>query len=167
MSASLINSSQDTLKDLARLLLEQGETLGTAESCTGGLISAWITALPGSSAWFKGGVVAYANEIKATLLGVPEDILRTHGAVSEAVAMAMAAGAANALGATHSLAVTGIAGPDGGTKDKPVGTVWLGWHVAGQTFAQHCLFAGNRDEIRAQAARSAMQGILDLLKTET
>lgn len=153
------------LEELARLLSTRGETLGTAESCTGGLISAWLTSLPGSSAWFKGGVVSYANEVKSSLLGVPEELLAAHGAVSEAVAIAMAAGAIKALGVTHSLAVTGIAGPDGGTPEKPVGTVWLAWSVAGKTFAEHCLFAGNRSAIRAQAAAKALSGLLNTLET--
>ena len=151
------------LENLARLLLARGETLSTAESCTGGLISALITSLPGSSAWFTGGVVSYANEVKTGLLNVPEEIIATHGAVSEACALAMASGAAKALHTTHSLAVTGIAGPDGGSPDKPVGTVWLAWSVAGQTTAEHRLFAGGRAQIRAQAAAAAISGLLERL----
>ena len=154
------------LEELARLLLARGETLGTAESCTGGLISAWLTSLPGSSDWFRGGVVSYANEVKSSLLGVPEGLLTAHGAVSEAVALAMAAGAIKTLKVDHSLAVTGIAGPGGGSPEKPVGTVWLSWSVAGKTFAEHCLFAGDRSAIRAQAAAKALSGLLDTLKTQ-
>ena len=159
-------SSLSELEELARLLTARGETLGTAESCTGGLISALITSLPGSSRWFKGGVISYANEIKSSLLGVPEELLLRHGAVSEACALAMTAGAIKMLGVDHSLAVTGIAGPDGGTLEKPVGTVWLAWSVAGQTAAAHCLYTGNRAEVRAQAAAKALSGLLDMLKAQ-
>lgn len=151
------------LEELANLLLARGETLGTAESCTGGLISAWLTSLPGSSNWFTGGVVSYANEIKTSLLGVPANLLAAHGAVSEAVAVAMAEGAVKALKVDHSLAVTGIAGPGGGTPDKPVGTVWLAWSVHGQTTAKRCLFKGGRAEIRGQAAKQALSMLLPLL----
>ena len=154
------------LEELARLLPARGQTLGTAESCTGGLISALITSLPGSSGWFKGGVVSYANEIKSSLLGVPEELLTARGAVSEACALAMAVGAIKALKVEHSLAVTGIAGPDGGTPEKPVGTVWLAWSVGEKTFAKHCLFAGNRDEIRTQTAIKALSGLLNMLKNQ-
>ncbi len=152
------------LEDLASLLLTRGETLGTAESCTGGLIAALITSLPGSSAWFKGGITAYANELKTALLGVPEDMLATHGAVSEATALAMARGTVKALHVSHSLAVTGIAGPDGGTKDKPVGTVWLAWCVAGQATARRCLFEGDRAGVRTQAAETALRELARLLR---
>ena len=165
LSTRLIFSLPE-LEELATRLLAKKETLGTAESCTGGLVSALITSLPGSSGWFKGGVVSYANEIKTALLQVPEDILAAHGAVSKASALAMAAGAVRALGVEHSLAVTGIAGPEGGTPDKPVGTVWLAWSVAGQSTAKHCLFTGNRAEIREQAAGEALAGLLRLLKTK-
>ena len=151
------------LEKLACLLFARGETLSTAESCTGGLISALITSLPGSSGWFTGGVVSYANEIKTGLLGVPEEIIAAYGAVSEPCALAMASGAAKILSTTHSLAVTGIAGPDGGSPGKPVGTVWLAWSVAGRTTAKRCLFAGDRAQVRSQAAAAAMAGLLERL----
>ena len=153
-----------SLRPLAGLLLTRGETLGTAESCTGGLIAALITSLPGSSAWFKGGITAYANEIKTALLGVPEDVLATHGAVSEATALAMAQGAIKNLRVSHSLAVTGIAGPDGGSPDKPVGTVWLAWCVAGQATARRFLFTGDRAAVRDQAAQAALEELVRLLR---
>lgn len=159
-----LNLSLTELAPLAGLLLTRGETLGTAESCTGGLIAALITSLPGSSAWFKGGITAYANEIKTALLGVPEDVLATHGAVSEATALAMARGAVNALRVSHSLAVTGIAGPDGGSPDKPVGTVWLAWCVAGQATARRFLFTGDRAAVRDQAAQAALEELVRLLR---
>ena len=159
-----LNLSLTEPAPLARLLLARGETLGTAESCTGGLIAALITSLPGSSAWFKGGITAYANEIKTALLGVPEDVLATHGAVSEATALAMAQGAIKNLRVSHSLAVTGIAGPDGGSPDKPVGTVWLAWCVAGQATARRFLFTGDRAAVRDQAAQAALEELVRLLR---
>ncbi len=153
---------KNTLEQIAWRLVDQGRTLGTAESCTGGLISAWITSLPGSSAWFKGGVVSYANEVKSGLLKVPDELLATHGAVSEPVALRMAEGALAALGVDYSLAVTGIAGPDGGSPEKPVGTVWIAWAGAGQVIAKHYLFAGTRQNIREQAMQEALRGLLEL-----
>ena len=152
------------LAPLAGLLLTRGETLGTAESCTGGLIAALITSLPGSSAWFKGGITAYANEIKTALLGVPEDVLATHGAVSEATALAMAQGAIKNLRVSHSLAVTGIAGPDGGSPDKPVGTVWLAWCVQGQVHSRVHHFPGDRAAVRAQTTTLALQHLVTILQ---
>ena len=119
----------DELTRLARtvgsLLLERGWTLGVAESCTGGLVTDAITEIPGSSAYLIGGIVAYANRIKRDLVGVPEELLETHGAVSFAVALAMAQGVRHALGTDVGLSTTGIAGPTGGTPDKPVGTVYV------------------------------------------
>ncbi|MEP1593698.1 MAG: nicotinamide-nucleotide amidohydrolase family protein, partial [Halieaceae bacterium] len=109
------------------LLQEQGKTLTTAESCTGGLIASMLTRIPGSSAGFHGGFVTYANHIKASVLGVDENVLAEHGAVSEEVVLAMAQGALTRADADLAIAVSGIAGPDGGTPDKPVGTVWLAW----------------------------------------
>ena len=113
----------------AALCRERGLTLATAESCTGGLVAARLTSVPGSSDVFLGGVVSYANEVKARALGVPEEVLREHGAVSAETAAAMAAGARARLGADVAVAVTGIAGPGGGTAEKPVGLVYL--HASG------------------------------------
>ena len=113
------------------LLQAEGKTLTTAESCTGGLIASMLTRIPGSSGGFHAGFVTYANEIKASVLGVPAAVLEEHGAVSEQVVEAMAEGALAASGADYAIAVSGIAGPDGGTQDKPVGTGWLGWGQAG------------------------------------
>ena len=161
-----LTPSLSELEDLARLLLARGETLGTAESCTGGLISALITSLPGSSRWFTGGVVSYANEVKTGLLGVPGEIIAAYGAVSEACALAMVSGAIKALQTDHSLAVTGIAGPDGGSPDKPVGTVWLAWSVAGRATAKSFFFTGDRSEIRTQAAMAAISGLLERLNSK-
>lgn len=110
---------------VGRFLLEQGFTLSTAESCTGGYIAHLITQIPGSSAYYQGSVVSYANEVKTKLLGVDTDALAKHGAVSEEVVRQMAEGAKSVLGTTHAVATSGIAGPDGGSEEKPVGTVWI------------------------------------------
>lgn len=134
-----------------------GATFATAESCTGGLISASITAVPGASKVFAGAVVVYSNELKTRLLGVTRATLDVHGAVSEQVAREMAAGAVKRLGVDLAVSVTGIAGPDGGTLDKPVGLVYLG--VAGPrgVTAVRRQFHGNRDAVRAQSVQAALE----------
>ena len=152
--------------DLARVVLDalqtRGATLAAAESCTGGLLGARITAVPGSSAVFVGGVVAYSNAVKTNQLGVPAALIAEHGAVSEPVVRAMAEGAQRAFGSTAALAITGIAGPDGGTADKPVGTVWLAARFKDDTRAVRVRFLGDRDEVRTRAA----QGALNLLRRQ-
>lgn len=117
---------------LSKALSRKGYLFATAESCTGGLIAGACTDMPGSSAWFAGGVVAYADEVKLRLLDVPKELLRNYGAVSEPVVRRMALGALAACGAQAAVAVSGIAGPDGGTPDKPVGTVWIAYAVVEQ-----------------------------------
>lgn len=163
--AALLQSA----RRLARLLLDGRLQLATAESCTGGWIGQVLTALPGSSAWFEGGVVSYSNAAKQTLLGVDAQTLAQAGAVSEACARAMAAGAARVLGAGVAVAVTGIAGPDGGSADKPVGTVWIGWQLPGQAAqATRYLFAGDREAVRRQTVAAALDGLVARLQgTET
>jgi nicotinamide-nucleotide amidase len=150
--------------DLAQVVLglleARGLTLAVAESCTGGLLGARLTAVPGSSRVFLGGVVAYANDVKLGLLGVSADDLAAHGAVSEVVARALAEGAARSCGAGAALAITGIAGPDGGTDAKPVGTVWIALRLADATRAFHYVLPGDREDIRRRAAQLA----LDLLR---
>ena len=133
---------------LGRMLMAEGKTMATAESCTGGSIAQFITSNPGSSAYFKGGVVAYSNEIKSNLLGVPSELIKTVGAVSQEVAEAMALGAQKVLGVHYTVATTGIAGPDGGTDEKPVGTVWIA--VAGPlgVSSKKYIFKHNRERDR-------------------
>jgi nicotinamide-nucleotide amidase len=146
--------------DLAALVLDearsQGLRLAVAESCTGGLVGARLTEVPGSSDVFVGGVIAYDNSLKVELLGVPPALLAEHGAVSEPVGHAMAEGAARRFGVDAALSVTGIAGPTGGTADKPVGTVWLGCALRGTVETRRTVFAGNRHEIRSRAAQAAL-----------
>ena len=159
----------DELTQLAAELGRQLQVLNaqvtTAESCTGGAISEAITRIAGSSAWFEAGFVTYSNQQKTRQLQVPEPLFAQVGAVSREVVEAMARGAQAQSEARFSVAVSGVAGPGGGSAAKPVGTVWLAWSVDGQTTAEHCLFAGNRTEIRTQAAVKALSGLLDMLKT--
>lgn len=141
-------------------LAARGETLALAESCTGGLVAERITAVPGASAYFLGGVVSYANEAKVELLGVAESTLAAHGAVSEETAREMAAGARERFGATYGLAVTGIAGPSGGTPEKPVGTTCFALADAGDVASESRYFGGGREWVRFRAAQHA----LDMLR---
>ncbi len=145
---------------VADLLLKKGWMLATAESCTGGLIAATCTDLAGSSAWFERGFVTYSNAAKTELLGVDAALIAAHGAVSEPVARAMAAGAVARSAAQVAVAVTGIAGPGGGSADKPVGTVWLGWSVGGVVAAERCRFDGDRAAVRQATVTHARQGLL-------
>jgi nicotinamide-nucleotide amidase len=146
--------------DLAALVLERarqlGWSLGTAESCTGGLVGVRLTEIPGSSDVFQGSAVCYSNRLKTELVDVPSALLEAHGAVSEAVARAMAEGACRRLGVDLAVAVTGIAGPGGGTPDKPVGLVWLAAADPGGTVARSSVFLGTRREVRARAAQAAL-----------
>ena len=149
-------------------LKAHGLKLATAESCTGGGVAQAITDVAGSSAWFERGFVTYSDLSKQQMLGVSEATLSQHGAVSEAVVREMVAGALANSAAQVALAVSGIAGPDGGTPDKPVGTVWFAWGIKhGATHAQRHQINGNRAEVRAQAAHIALQGVIDLLGRRT
>ncbi|HEX3140250.1 MAG TPA: CinA family protein [Rhizobacter sp.] len=152
------------MEALAHVLRERGLHLVTAESCTGGLIAAACTSIAGSSDWFERGVVSYSNEAKSELLGVPAALIAKHGAVSAEVARAMAEGALAHSSADLSLAVTGIAGPSGGTPDKPVGTVWLALARRGEP-AQAVLLQlpGGRSEVREQTVDRALQAVLSAL----
>lgn len=151
-------------------LKSHGLMLATAESCTGGGVAQAITDVAGSSAWFERGFVTYSNVSKQQMLGVAEATLLQYGAVSEAVVREMVAGALRYSNAQVALAVSGIAGPCGGTPDKPVGTVWFAWGMKhGATRAQRRQIGGERAEVRAQSVRIALQGVIDLLdqRTET
>lgn len=152
--------------EIAALLLDRGEWLATAESCTGGLIATLCTDLAGSSAWFERGIVSYSNAAKQALLGVDETTLKTHGAVSEATVLAMAKGLLERAPVQHAIAVSGIAGPGGGTEEKPVGTVWIAWSSAAGAEAKLHRFDGDRAAIRVQAAEAALQGLLARLKPD-
>ena len=147
---------------LGQLLLPLHWTVATAESCTGGLIAGAITDVAGSSAWFERGFVTYSNEAKIEMLGVSTKTLEAHGAVSEATVREMVAGALRNSGATLTVAVTGIAGPAGGTPTKPVGLVWLAWGRRGRS-AEACAeqFAGDRAAVRAATVRLALEGLIE------
>lgn len=149
---------------VGQMLLHGHHQLACAESCTGGYIGKVITDIPGSSAWFERGFVTYTNQSKIGMLDVPADLINEHGAVSEATAKAMAAGVLRHSPADISLAVTGIAGPGGGSPDKPVGTVWFAWAVRhGELKAELRQFKGDRDAVRRQAVLHALQGVIDRL----
>jgi nicotinamide-nucleotide amidase len=156
---------QQLARSVGDRLLARAETLVTAESCTGGWIAKACTDVAGSSRWFQGGFVAYSNVLKGALLGVPEGLLERHGAVSEPVVRAMAAGALARTGSTVAVAVSGVAGPDGGTVDKPVGLVWLAWTWREQdgsvrTETRREQFPGGRDEVRRWTVRCALERLL-------
>jgi nicotinamide-nucleotide amidase len=152
-------------EDLAAVVLTEagrrGIHIATAESCTGGLLGARITAIPGSSTSYVGGIVAYDNRIKQRQLGVPRALLEQHGAVSGEVAAAMATGAAERLGTESAISITGIAGPGGGSTEKPVGLVFVGVQVRGEVWSERFQFGGDRDQIRARAAQG---GLFQLLR---
>lgn len=175
--------------NLAFTLTRAGYYLAVAESCTGGAIASFCTGTPGSSEWFKGGVIAYANDLKERLLGVPAQVLLDHGAVSKAVVEHMALGALGACGAQASVAASGVAGPGGGTDEKPVGTVWIAAAVVessgacayadgfpagcsrrkaqGRNVVVHSmrhLFSGARNEVRLKAAERALHDLYVLLE---
>jgi len=153
----------EIIQNIADALRQRGWLLATAESCTGGLIAAACTDLAGSSDWFERGFVTYSNAAKTELLGVPPALIDQHGAVSEPVARAMAEGAVEHAHAQVAVAVTGVAGPTGGSADKPVGMVWFGWCVAGQTHSQVQHFAGDRAAVRAATVRHALARLQALL----
>ncbi|HMN92879.1 MAG TPA: CinA family protein [Hydrogenophaga sp.] len=137
--------------------------MATAESCTGGLIAGACTDLAGSSDWFERGLVSYSNRAKTELLGVPAAMIARHGAVSEAVARAMAEGARQRSGVDWAVAVTGVAGPAGGSPEKPVGTVWFAWSTPAGTQAQMCHFPGDREAVRLATVQHALNTLLRLV----
>jgi nicotinamide-nucleotide amidase len=166
MSAPTDVELQQLARSVGARLLAQHVTLVTAESCTGGWIAKVCTDVPGSSDWFAGGVVAYSNALKIGLLGVAGHLLAEQGAVSEPVVRAMAVGTLQRTSATVAVAVSGVAGPAGGTSAKPVGTVWLAWawREAGDSFrieSQLDHFAGDREAVRRRTVRCALQRLLE------
>jgi PncC family amidohydrolase len=153
---AVLHDARALVGQLAEALTTRGWTVATAESCTGGLVGALLTERPGSSAYYLGGVVAYANDAKLHLLGVPPAVLARHGAVSAPVAEAMAAGARLVFQADLAVSLTGIAGPGGGSPDKPVGLVYLGLATARGTATRRLLLQGDRGAVRARAAEAAL-----------
>ncbi len=156
----------DAAQALREILLERGWMLSCAESCTGGLVAAAVTCFAGSSDWFERGFVTYSNRAKTELLGVPETLLAAHGAVSSEVALAMARGVLARAPVQAALSITGIAGPGGGTPDKPVGLVWFGWAwqdarqpAEVRAEAQSCICPGDREAVRLASARFGLEGL--------
>ena len=162
-----MNDSIDHLvQQLSELLIERGWMIATVESCTGGMISESITRMPGSSDWFERGFVTYSNDAKQELVGVSSGSLRDHGAVSAAVAREMAAGGIRSSRADLAVSVTGVAGPDGGSEEKPVGTVWIAWADRnGKVIDQGYLFSGDRQQVREASAQSAFAGAIKFLNS--
>jgi nicotinamide-nucleotide amidase len=158
-----------TAEELASLLNSQGWKVALAESCTGGLVSATLTELAGSSNWFERGYITYSNQAKTECLGVPSELIESHGAVSEPVAKAMAEGTQRHAKVKAAISITGIAGPSGGSIEKPVGTVCFGWAIQGHgivtTTCKTKLFMGDRQAVRQQATLFALAELLTLLKS--
>ena len=159
----------DTVKTLAEILLSKNWKMAAAESCTGGLVCASLTELAGSSEWFERGYITYSNEAKEESLGVPAELIQSFGAVSEEVAKAMAKGAQANSGAQAAIAITGIAGPSGGSAEKPVGTVCFGWAIQNDADEKRVLtktmhFEGDRQAIREQACHYVLNELAKLLK---
>ncbi len=162
----LLQMPASLVEDISRLghaLVQRNWLCATAESCTGGLLGASLTAVPGASAWFSGGIMAYANAVKVAQLHVPAVLLMEHGAVSEACVLAMAKGLCTQLCVDVGISISGIAGPQGGSEEKPVGTVWLGFCVNGKGFAKHVLLQGDREAVRSQAVVIAVQVLLECM----
>lgn len=156
-------SRQNLVQQVSQLLRQKQWCMATAESCTGGLIAAAMTELAGSSDVFDCGFVTYSNQAKELQLGVSDALLVKHGAVSEQVALAMAAGAAARAEVPLTVAVTGVAGPGGGSDEKPVGTVWIAWWCEGESRAQRFLFSGDRQHIREATVKQALYGVIQTL----
>ena len=151
---------------IAKLLKNSNKTMATAESCTGGKIASLITTVPGSSTYFKGSIVAYSNEVKIKVLGVKDEIIRSHGAVSQEAIVAMAQGVRNLLDTDYSIATSGIAGPDGGSAEKPVGTIWIAVASRKQVIATKFLFGDNRERNIIRSSITAMNELRKLILLE-
>ena len=163
--SSSFDAAQALTRQLAERLMAKGLMMAAAESCTGGMIAAACTDLAGSSAWFERGFVCYSNDAKTELLGVPAALIAEHGAVSEPVVRAMAQGALQHSQAQVSVAVTGVAGPGGGSAGKPVGSVWFGWATPAGVVTQLCHFEGDRHQVRQACVQHAMRRLTELLVT--
>jgi nicotinamide-nucleotide amidase len=164
MDLSLNSPLYQLAAQLGTALRRRGWTVAAAESCTGGGVAFAFTSVPGSSDWFEYGFVTYSNRAKTIQLGVRESTLESTGAVSEATVREMATGALRESGADVAVAISGIAGPDGGTAGKPVGTVWFAWQVKGsEPVTAHHLYKGNREAVREQSIMTALQGLLALV----
>ncbi|WP_455386196.1 nicotinamide-nucleotide amidase [Acidihalobacter prosperus] len=164
LEGNVVASEADLARSLGDLLKARGLRLTTAESCTGGWIAKTLTDVPGSSAWFERGFVTYSNDAKHDMLGVPEELIARYGAVSGECVAAMAEGALRAGRGDVAVAVSGIAGPDGGSAEKPVGTVWFGFSgVGGDTETLHRLLPGDRESVRRAAVNIALQGVIERL----
>ena len=157
----------DEQKRLLDLLNKKSLSIVTAESCTGGLISKLLTDIPGSSKVFNGSVVAYSNDIKINILKIPESVLLKHGAVSQETAELMAKNVAELFNANCSIATTGIAGPQGGSKEKPVGTICFAFYINKELFTETVFFEGNREHIRNKTALYAINRFVSLLKASS
>lgn len=157
------SSLYDLARQLGELLVSSGKTCSIAESCTGGMIGATFTSVPGSSNWFRGGIIAYDNDVKIRILGVPERILAEKGAVSPETVENMAKGAAELIVTDLAVAVSGIAGPGGGTKEKPAGLVYIGLYLDGRSFSFRHLFEGDRDQVRNATVAAALRHLVDHL----
>ena len=158
--------TQIKVQQLGALLRQQQSNCAVAESCTGGLLAAAITDVAGSSQWFERGVVTYSNQAKEDLLDVPHALIQEQGAVSEAVVLAMAKGLLQRSPVQWTVAITGVAGPSGGSDDKPVGTVWFAWAESGGVAqAQRAWFSGDRQTVRQQAVTLALDGLIARLSS--
>ncbi len=157
--------TNDLTKTLSEILLSKAWTISLAESCTGGLVCATLTELAGSSNWFERGYITYSNEAKTECLDVPSDLIESHGAVSEEVAKAMAEGARIQSGSNVAVSITGIAGPTGGSQEKPVGTVCFGWATENQVLTKTMCFDGDRQMVRQQAMEFALTELIALLRS--
>lgn len=157
--------TNDLTKTLSEILLSKAWTISLAESCTGGLVCATLTELAGSSNWFERGYITYSNEAKTQCLDVPSALIESHGAVSEQVAKAMAEGARIHSGSNVAVSITGIAGPTGGSIEKPIGTVCFGWATENQVLTKTMRFDGDRQMVRQQATEFALTELIALLRS--
>jgi PncC family amidohydrolase len=163
MEQQMDDSAQDLEEKVGELLSQRGWTLAVAESCTGGLVGHRITNVSGSSAYFEGGVISYSNEVKEHVLGVPLETLIDHGAVSKETVLAMARGVRRLLGTDVAVSITGIAGPTGGTPEKPVGLVYIGLAAEDAESAEKHIWAGDRESNKAQTAEAALKLLFSYL----